>query len=469
MLVGVTGVAGALVLGGLLLYAAMAASLDGTIDAAARASASSVAALVDAGQLPDPVPQSGALVVQVLDSAGRVLSGTVTADRLTPLVRQDERARLADGLTVTVPGNRAALAGDLRVAAVGAGPASRRVLVVAAVPTSDLVTAREALRRLMFVFFPVFLAGLALIAWRVIGAALRPVEDLRRGAERIGEGSSDTERLAVPATHDEVSALAMTLNGMLDRLAVARAKQRAFVADAAHELRSPLASMRTQLDVAAHLGDGRDLPTELLPEVERLCALIEDLLVLARAGDAPAPPAERVDLRTFLAEIADRYAVARVPVVLSPIGPHPRGSGGPGASEPGASEPDGVGEPAAYVNRADLLRSVTNLVDNAVRHAATQVSLVAVATPTAVQVSVTDDGHGIPQADRERVFDRFARLDEARARDEGGSGLGLPIARALVRRSGGDLRLDDADPGLRAVVTLPHRNETEVVGHDRLG
>jgi len=438
MAVGLSGVAGALVIGGLLLYAVLTATLNHSLETSARASAQEVAALVDAGRLPDPVPVSGAQVVQVLDSSNRVVGGSATADRLIPLVTAEERDRALAGQAVAVPGHRTGLSGNLRVAALGAGPANARVTVVAALPTGDLETSSRTLRTALLVSFPVFLTALGVIAWRVIGSALAPVEALRHGAERIGETSSDTERLPVPPTRDEISALATTLNGMLDRLAGARWKQRSFVADAAHELRSPLASMRTQLEVAARLHEGGDLPRDLLPEVERLSVLVEDLLVLARAADdTRRPAAQDVDLTQLLEQVRARYAGARVPVRLDP--------------------PLGSGAPVVRCAREELFRSVTNLVDNAVRHASTAVVLAARVTPEGAELSVTDDGHGIPEGDRHRVFDRFTRLQEARDRDSGGSGLGLAIARELVGRNGGHIRLDDARPGVRAVVMLAAR------------
>jgi signal transduction histidine kinase len=439
MVVGLTGVAVALLLGGLLLYAAMTAALSRAVESEARATAETVAALANEGRLPDPVPISGAQVVQVLDEQHRVTAGSVTADRLTPLVTAAELSRLLDGRTFTVPGSRAGLGGDLQLAAVRAGPSAEPVVVVAAAPTADLDTSRRVLRTILLVFFPLFMLALALVAWRVIGSALRPVEQLRHGAEQIGEGSSESERLPVPPSRDEVSALATTLNGMLDRLATARTKQRSFVADAAHELRSPLASMRTQLEVAARLGEGGGLPADLLPEVGRLSTLVEDLLVLARTGDDAHPPrSEDIGLTALLGQVAERYAGARVPVHVAD------GPAGPGSTGP-----------VVAADPADLLRAVGNLVDNAVRHAGTAVRLAARATAMGAELSVTDDGHGIPEAVRERVFDRFARLDEARDRDSGGSGLGLAITRELLRRNGAHIRLEDASPGLRAVVTFP--------------
>jgi signal transduction histidine kinase len=443
LVVSVAAVAVALLAGGVLLYAVMTAALNRAVEGEARGTAREVAALVDAGRLPESLPVTGSQVVQVLDDQYRVVAGSPLADRLTPLVSAEELALLADGRSLTVPGRRTGLSGELQVAAVGAGPAADRVTVVAALPTADLDTSQRLLRRLLLVFFPLLLAALAAIVWRVSGSALRPVEELREGAERIGAGGTGAagpaERLAVPPTRDEVAALATTLNGMLERLAGAQDRQRAFVADAAHELRSPLASMRTQLEVAERLGDGGDLPGDLLPEVQRLGALVEDLLVLARAGDrGTARPAEDVEVRLLLDEVAGRYAAARVPVHVS------------ATHVPGAPEPLVV-----RGARDELFRAVANLVDNAVRHAATAVHVSATACDSAVELVVADDGHGIPERERERVFDRFARLDEARDRDSGGTGLGLAITRELVRRAGGTVRLEDAGPGVRAVVRLP--------------
>lgn len=460
MAVGLTGVAGALLAGGLALYLLMGATLNRSLDDTARAAASEVAMLADAGRLPDAVPVAGTQVLQVLDGSNRVVAASAAADRLTALVTPQERTRLLAGHSLVVPGERVALTGSLRVVGVPtqkAGPDGARLLVVAAAPTADVQTSRGALRTLLLVFFPVVLAVMAFVAWRIIGAVLRPVEVLRVGAERIGAEAGEGA-LAVPPTRDEIAALARTLNGMLDRLATARRRQRAFVADAAHELRSPLATMRTQLEVAERLGEGGSLPRDLSDQVQRLSALVEDLLTLARADDAPAPPPEDVPVAELVRAVAARYRDARVPVV------GPAGESGHeeiGHGEIGHGEGTGPGI-TVRVARSDLDRALTNLVDNAVRHARTGVRLEmrtipqhAVDTMPGVELVVTDDGEGIPAADRERVFDRFARLDQARARDSGGTGLGLAITRTLVRRNGGEVTLEDGAPGLRAVIRLP--------------
>lgn len=438
VLLGVAALAAALALVAVAVYAVLTASLSASVGQGARASAEQVALLVNAGRVPDPVPVAGAQVVQILDAQGRVVTGSVTADRLTALVTTEELRIALAGEAVVVPGSRTGLAGRLQVAAVAAGPATpsgRAYSVVAAAPTTDIERSARTVRDLLLWTFPVVLVLLALTMWPVVGAALAPVEALRRGAERIDESSSDSERLPVPTTRDEIGALAVTLNAMLDRVASARRTQRAFVADAAHELRSPLASMRTQLDVARHLGEGGELPASLLADVDRITRLVDDLLLLARADDATVPrrPAAPVDLGPVVADVVSRYAAARVPV---------------------RTQVD-AGDLRAVAVVDDVSRALTNLLDNAVRHARSTVVVGARTEGPRLLLLVTDDGHGIPAADRERVFDRFTRLDEARDRDSGGSGLGLAITRALVRRSGGEVRLEDASPGVRAVITLP--------------
>jgi len=402
--------------------------------------------MVENNSLPDPLPVSGSQVVQVVDTSGAVVSASMSADRLTPLLRSAELARALAGARIPVAGARAGLAGTLRAIAVQAGPASRARSVIVAVPVSDIEQSQTVLRTTLLLAYPPLVVIMALIAWRVIGGTLRPVENLRSGAARIS-GSDQDERLAVPQAADEIRALALTLNDMLDRLAAARGRQRAFVADAAHELRSPLTSIRTQLEVAQHLGEGGDLVADLLVDVARMSTLVEDLLLLARAGsesggdsssdarsDARRHPArESLDVSALLVQIADRYAGARVPVSVTE-----------GTTVHAKADPE------------KLQRVLANLVDNAVRHADSSVVLDVLSEGGRAVLTVADDGPGIPVEERERVFERFARLDDARDRDAGGTGLGLAIVRELLRRSNGSISLRDnpSGHGLAAVVHL---------------
>jgi signal transduction histidine kinase len=438
MLIGVSGVAVSLGLGGALLYGVLGLALHRTIDAQATTGAREVAALVDRGQLPDPLPVSGAQVAQVVDAHHRVLSASLGADKLTSLLRPAELSRAGQGETITVPGSRVGLSGPLRVVALKAGRSRAAVTVVVGQQAGNVAQSQRVLRDSLLIAYPLLLLVLALIAWYVIGWTLQPVEALRRGAERIS-GSGDEERLPVPVSTDEIAALATTLNDMLDRLSEAHARQRAFVADAAHELRSPLTSLRTQLEVAQHVGDDSALVADTLSEVRRLAALTEDLLLLAKSGGSAVPvPVETFAVAGLLDEVVARRADSRVPVTLLPA-------------------PSRL---SVTANRDELRRVLDNLVDNAVRHAASRVELAASEVGARTLLTVVDDGPGVDPADRERVFDRFARLDDARDRDAGGAGLGLAIVRELLRRVGGTVRLDaaspgDASPGLRVEVLLP--------------
>jgi signal transduction histidine kinase len=432
MLIGVVGLCLGFVLGGLALIAVLGLSLQRSVDAEAEQTARDIAALVDAGELPVPVPVAGAHLVQVVDGQGRVLSASIDADRLVPILYERELARARDGERLFVRGDRVGVDGPVRVVAVPAGPPEDRQTVVVARPMADVMRSLGALRTTLLVVFPLLVLTLAALAWRAIGATLRPVEALRRGAEEI-TGAGRPGQLPVPASRDEIHRLAVTLNDMLERLESSRARQREFVADAAHELRSPLTNMRAQIEVSQRLGERADWPAvadDVLADTSRLARLVEDLLLLARSDEASRlTRPEAVQLGALVREVAERY-----PTVTSEVGPTPLWTNG---------DPDA------------LRRVLANLLDNAVRHARSTVSVGVRADGAYQVITVTDDGPGIPAEDRDRVFDRFTRLDDARARDAGGAGLGLAIVRELVRRHGGTVALGDAGPGLRIELRLP--------------
>ena len=441
MIIGLVGVGIALIMGGLAFFGALTYSVNRAMDNEALTSAQEVAAMVNENRLPSPIPVSGAQVVQVVDAQQRVIGGSVTADRLTPLLRPNELAMALGGEAVVLDGGRVGISEPLRVRAIPAGSRDAPVSVIIALPFGDVLATRIALRNALLVTFPLLLAALAAIAWRVIGWTLRPVEQLRAGAEQISRtgrirGSARGERLPVPTAADEIRALAVTLNEMLDRLADAQEQQRSFVADAAHELRSPLANIQAQLEVAERLGEGGTLPADLMADVKRLSGLVEDLLLLARVDADTRPPAQLspVDGRALVAEVTRAYANARVPVSLR------------------ANEPIPV-----RVDPNELHRAVRNLVDNAVRHARTRVTVAARVDQDQVVISVSDDGRGIPPEQRERVFQRFTRLDDARGRNSGGVGLGLAIVRDLLTRAGGTVAITAGDGPwrTRAELRLP--------------
>ena len=434
MLLGTAGLSLALLLGSRLVVAGLAVSLRNSADGSAAQTAGDVAQLIEANRLPTLVPVAGAQLVQVLDARNTVLAASPGVDRLVPLLQPGELARALGGEHLMVAGARAGQNEPLRVSAVPARQGTARVSVLVAVPAGDLQEGPALLGRAFTVALPVFVLVIGAVAWWVIGLTLRPVEALRSGAERL----TGAERLPVPEGADEIHRLAVTLNGMLDRLEAAGRRQREFVADAAHELRNPLAAIRTQLEVANRhpaRTDWQALTADVLTDVERLGRLSDDLLLLARADENPMvrPPAAGCPVAELLRRVAARYPQARVPVAADPV---------PGTVLV-AADPE------------DVHRVLTNLVDNAVRYAATGVRLSAAAEGREVVVTVTDDGPGVPVAERERVFDRFSRLDDARAHGEGGAGLGLPIVAELVRLGGGTVALSDAGPGLRVEVRWP--------------
>jgi len=433
MVVGTGGIVAGLAVGSLVLIAVMNSTLQRTIDRDADTTVAGIAAMIEQdGQVAQPLPVPAGQVAQVLSHDGRqVLAASSNADFIIPLLLDSELKRALDGARVEVPGDRALQDDPLRAKAVRV---ANRIVVVA-VPVGAFNRSVDLLRTALIITEPLLVLVLVLVGWRVIGASLRPVEVLRSGAERI-TGAATEERLPVPPAKDEIQRLAVTLNDMLDRLAGARARQRAFVADAAHELRSPLANIRVQLEVAQRLGDWTSVGDDILIDVERLTRLVDDLLLLARADERPRPlRAEPVDVDALLETVCGRYAGVRV---MSRTGLFVLG------------EPDAV------------LRMLVNLVDNAVRHTRSDVRLDAVREGDQVLITVTDDGLGILESDRKRVFDRFTRLDDARARDAGGAGLGLAIVRELARRHGGSVLLADAEPGVRAELRLPVTADLDV-------
>jgi signal transduction histidine kinase len=429
ILIGSVGLAVGLLLGGLLLVTVLRFVLIRAVDNGARGTADDIASLISANALADPIPTAGTQYIQVLDRQDRIRAASIGADRLRPVLHDDELAEARAGRVVVVPANRIGLTGELRVVVAQSGVDT----IVVAAPDHDVQESVLTVRDALLVAYPLLVGALAGLAWHVVGWALAPVEVLRQGAEEISAGK--VGRLPVPEGDDEVHRLGLTLNRMLGRLDAARQRQRDFVADAAHELRSPIASLRTQLDVAAHIGEPASIP-DLAVEVDRLSRLVDDLLLLARAeeGDPRLRRREPVELTALLRDVVPTGA--RVPVTVAPGDPQWT-----------------LGDPVA------LRQVFDNLVTNALRHASSRVTIAAGRSADRVVVTVTDDGPGIPAADRDRVFDRFTRLDDARTRDSGGAGLGLAIVRELVRLHGGTITLGDAAPGLRVAVALQPGSE----------
>ncbi len=410
-----------------VLLSVLDRTLVSTVDESTRQQAQTVRVHADAGTLTSPITTHDGTIVQVLDADGRITHVTYGADRLVPLLGPAARREaLAGGQAVFVDGRPYAIPGPLRVVVLRA---DRGQTVIAARPVAEIQTSIGTAGRVLLVGTPLLVVLLAVASWLIIGRTLRPISALRRGAADITH-TARSRRLPVPESRDEVHSLATTLNDMLGRLEEAEQRQRALVSDAAHELRSPLASIRLQLEVALGHPEGqewRETAEGVLEDTLRLHRLAEDLLALARLDERGGVPARRepVDLGDVVRQSTERYGEVRLT-----------------ACDPVVVRGDAL----------DLSRVLTNLVDNAVRHTSSKVEVALTADGT---LTVTDDGPGIPEEDRERVFNRFTRLDSGRSRDEGGAGLGLAIVRETVRAHGGTVHLEDAAPGLRAVVWLP--------------
>ncbi|MFC6930384.1 sensor histidine kinase [Actinomadura yumaensis] len=275
--------------------------------------------------------------------------------------------------------------------------------------------------------------GVALVVWRSVGRALRPVRRMSGELAEITGGRAD-RRVTVPGCRDEVAELAESVNVTLGRLQRFVERQRSFVADASHELRSPLTGLRAQLEVALQHPEDEDWPAvarTALGDAERLARIVGDLLVLAKLDAGVPAEREDVDLGGLARAEAARPE-RRVPVDLD------------------------VAEGAVVLGvRHHLARLLTNLLDNAERHAASRVRVTVAVEGDEAVAEVADDGSGIAPEDRERVFRRFQRLPEGRARDKGGSGLGLAISRDIAIAHGGSLVAADSDRGARLVLRLP--------------
>ena len=275
---------------------------------------------------------------------------------------------------------------------------------------------------------PLVVLAVALVAWFLAGRALRPVEAMRQEVETIS-ATTLQRRLREPRSHDEVARLARTMNSMLERLQASRDHERQFLSDASHELRSPLASMRAQLETGSWTSDADGVKAE----AARLAHIVDDLMDLAKADEA-APPSTETDLdEVVLEEVA---AIAPTSAITI------------GTANVGAARLIG--------DRQALARMVRNLVENAGRHATSNVEVALTNVDGHVTLTVDDDGEGIAEEDRSRLFERFTRTDSSRSRDTGGVGLGLAVVRATARRHGGDVQYETApNGGARFVVTLP--------------
>ena len=399
------------------------------------------AQLVDGGVPPDqlrPLVVGSAGIVQVFDNQGQPVTGFGVGGAggsPFPFTTYVENGVLVDGTTeISVPftgHSPVPFAVQSSTVETAAGTA---YTVVVASPLDGVKRSIDTLKGSLLTALPFVVALVALVAWLVVGRALQPVEAMRREVESI-TATTMHRRVPEPRTSDEISRLAHTMNAMLDRLETSAAQQRQFVSDASHELRSPIAAIRAELEVALRAGERADWPQVaegVLEEENRLEVLVSDLLLLASVDEQNLSHEETpIDLRALA--VAEAARSRRIAVTL-------------------------LDSDAVYVSgRGDqLARVIGNLLDNAARFAHHTVEVALDTDGRTVRLAVDDDGPGIAPHDRQRVFERFTRLDQSRARNAGGAGLGLALAKGIVERHRGTIRIDDSPlGGARAIVELP--------------
>lgn len=415
-------VAVALLIGAFSFYGVLSASIHGSTERAAeqRLEELTERAGGPGGKGIDALDDE---ILQIIGADGSVRAASEDArEKLgsTPLpVDDDPQTTTVDGETVLV------VSEDIE----------RDQTLVLAVSMEDDAETLATVATLLAIALPLLLLLVAVTTWSVVGRALRPVELIREEVDGI-TAERLHQRVPVPETADEIAALATTMNGMLDRLDAAATAQRRFVSDASHELRSPLATIRQHAELAqAHpdvtsIGELAEVVSE---EGLRLQGIVESLLLLARLDEGASTHDEAVDLDDIALGEVRRLRAAGIDV-------------------------DGSGIHAARVHGDPRLlgQLVRNLADNAVRHSRGRVAIGVTPSDGYVFVTIEDDGTGVPADERERIFERFVRLDEARSRDAGGSGLGLAIARGIAASGHGTLTVDDSRwGGARFVLTLP--------------
>ena len=415
----------AAVLGSFLFVASLRGNLEDSLGSSAASEIDTVQAQLRNGATANQSVVSGRadVIVQVLDPTGRLIATdhpkVASPLRTTPGLSKGVRVTgLRDRYSVLA---RQIFNGDT---------------VVAGRSEEQVGEATRTTTALLSLSVPVGLAALALVVWLSVGRALRPVEAMRRQAAAITFDHLH-RRVALPPGADEISRLAATLNEMLDGIDASDQLQRQFVSDASHELRSPLAAMRQLGEVASRYPDRvetTDLARDVLIEERRMEDLVTALLTLARLDDGVNRTSVEVDLDDI---VLDEVALLRQPLGVTFD-----------VSAVGAGRVNGNGVLLTQVTR--------NLLSNASRHASARVAVELGEDATTVRLVVHDDGTGIPVPDRERVFERFTRLDEARHRDAGGSGLGLAIVRKVVEAMSGTVLVDSSPlGGARFTVDLP--------------
>lgn len=416
-------------LAAVVLTSLLRSSLTEHVRSAAHARAGAIADQIAGGMAIDRIGISGSddEFVQILRDGEVVVASEIIEGK--PAV-----AEVEPGRSVTL---HSAWDDDPYLVVAATAESDRGPMAVLVGQTLDQVVESTAtLTGLLAVGVPVLLLFLGFGAWRVVGNALGPVESIRSEVQAISSEQLH-RRVPVPDAEDEIARLAATMNEMLERLDESQQRQRRFVADASHELRSPVATILQHAEVALthpETTEARELAGLVLSEGERVQQLVEDLLLLARLEEGVKATKASVDLDDLVFEAATRSR-ARTDKEIDVS----RVSGG-----------------RVLGDRHRLTRVVNNLLDNAIRHATSRIALALTEDGDEAVLLVDDDGPGIPGEERDRVFERFVRLDAARDRDSGGAGLGLAIVAEVVTSHAGSVRVSDSPlGGARLEVRIP--------------
>ncbi len=449
-------VAVGLVLAGssVLLIAATRSALFRSVKTTVTARSADLASQIGAGPLPASVPLVGGISVQVLVD-GVVVSSTADIEGQSPILNP---AQLSGAMTLVQVGSLDAAEnasqgqggegddGPFLVAVSSVRFGESQATVLAAGSLVAVESATRTLIPLLALGVPAIALLVALTVWRLTRRAFQPVEAMAERADAISYTDLHL-RIPEPAPDDEIRRLAVVLNRMLERLETSVSRQRRFTSDAGHELKSPVTTLLTMAEVAEANPDAftvTELASDYVAQSRRLAALVEDLLVLARTDE------HRMALDRARFDLAD--------VIREEVS----GSG----HVPVSFDTELMESVPVFGDRRRMGQVMRNLLDNATQHAAHIVRIETTATRESVIIRVADDGPGIPEVDRERVFERFVRLDEARSRETGGTGLGLPVVRSILEAHGGRVSIggDTILGGALVTILLPSGLNEDLVG-----
>ena len=417
----------ALCIAGVVLVAVVQRAPLQSVDETLDLRATDIESLLDTGATPATVAieSEEASFIQIVDATGSIIASS------SNISGEPSFATALDPVSFTTDatpiGN-----GDVRVR-LRHSDSNFHPLIIVGTSLDELNGVRRVLIVALSIVVPLLAALIAVLTWLVVGRALRPVEEIRRSVDHI-DAERISQHVPVPQTDDEIARLATTMNRMLDRLAESQRRQQRFVSDASHELRTPIAVIRHEIEVARSSAtvDWSETAEDVLAENLRMQRIVDDLLFMARQQHHLIDVSTLVDLDDIVFTEASRRS--QNPLDVS-----------------------GVSAGQVRGDAGQLARMVSNLIDNATRHCTSQVALSVRTFEETVTLTVEDDGPGIPNEMRDEIFEPFTRLDDGRSRDAGGSGLGLAIVRDIATAHGGRISIDQSDAlgGARFTITIP--------------